>query len=260
VQTRDDAAGEKFHFVWHVKNVAGGAARNKGNEARATWRRLSAIDQNHRLVTFHKLMIKAPIPRKAVYRLSVYYRCLQKLKTNKISTVSSAALAKVAGVKPPQLRKDLTYFGQFGTRGLGYDVDALTKKLTDVLGTARLQPVVLVGAGHLGAALVRYQGFAREGFEVVGAFDLEPKKRAMIGGVPVLPMTKLKDFISEKNVKVAILTVPGTAAQEVANELVAAGIQALLNFAPQILQVPDGVVVNNVDLAIELENLSYFIQ
>src|SRR5438094_8554328 len=115
------------------------------------------------------------IPRKTVYRLSLYLRCLARLKDNNIHTVSSEALAKVAGVKPTQLRKDLTYFGQFGTRGLGYDVAALTKKLTDVLGTARLQPVVLVGAGHLGAALVRYQGFAREGFEVVGAFDVEPK-------------------------------------------------------------------------------------
>ena len=119
---------------------------------------------------------------------------------------------------------------------------------------------MLVGAGHLGAALVRYQGFAREGFEVVGAFDLEPKKRPQIGGVSVYPMSQLREFIRTKIVKVAILTVPGTAAQEVANELVAAGIQAILNFAPQILQVPDGVVVNNVDLAIELENLGYFIQ
>src|SRR2546423_15703096 len=106
-------------------------------------------------------MSKLVIPRKAVYRLSLYQRSLQRLKANKVATVSSAALAKAAGVKSPQLRKDLTYFGQFGTRGLGYDVDALTKKLTEVLGTARLQPVVLVGAGYLGAALVRYQGFAR---------------------------------------------------------------------------------------------------
>src|SRR5204863_9377818 len=100
-------------------------------------------------------MQKLVIPRKTVYRLSLYYRSLQRLKANKIETVSSAALAKAAGVKPTQLRKDLTYFGQFGTRGLGYDVTALSTKLTDVLGTTRLQPVILVGVGHLGSALVR---------------------------------------------------------------------------------------------------------
>ena len=129
-------------------------------------------------------MMKQAIPRKTVYRLSLYYRSLQRLQANEVDTVSSAALAKASGVKPTQLRKDLTYFGQFGTRGLGYDVKALSAKLTDVLGTTHLQPVILVGAGVL----------------------------------------------------------------------------AILNFAPIVLQVPDNVVVNNVDLAIELENLSYFIQ
>ena len=206
-------------------------------------------------------MQKLVIPRKTVYRLSLYYRALQRLKLNRIDTVSSAALAKAAGVKPTQLRKDLTYFGQFGTRGLGYSVDALSARLTDVLGTTHLQPVILVGAGHLGSALLRYQGFAKEGFEVVAAFDLKASaNRAKELGVKVLPMSKIGEFVSENRIKMAILTVPGIVAQEVANELVQAGIMAILNFAPIILQVPDRVVVNNVDLAIELENLSYFIQ
>jgi redox-sensing transcriptional repressor len=206
-------------------------------------------------------MQKLVIPRKTVYRLSLYYRALQRLKLNRIDTVSSAALAKAAGVKPTQLRKDLTYFGQFGTRGLGYSVDALSARLTDVLGTTHLQPVILVGAGHLGSALLRYQGFAKEGFEVVAAFDLKALgARAKELGVKVLPMSKLGEFVRENRIKMAILTVPGIVAQEVANELVQAGIMAILNFAPIILQVPDRVVVNNVDLAIELENLSYFIQ
>src|SRR3954453_5074353 len=117
-------------------------------------------------------MSKLIIPRKTVYRLSLYQRALQRLRVNKIDTVSSAALAKASGVKPTQLRKDLTYFGQFGTRGLGYSVEALSRRLTEALGTSHLQAVVLVGAGHLGAALLRYQGFAKEGFEVVAAFDL----------------------------------------------------------------------------------------
>jgi redox-sensing transcriptional repressor len=209
-------------------------------------------------VIFHKVT-RLPIPRKTVYRLSLYYRNLQRLKVNNINTVSSAALAKAAGVKPTQLRKDLTHFGQFGTRGLGYDVRALSTRLTEVLGTTRLQPVILVGVGNLGSALLHYGGFAKEGFEIVAAFDADaPKKK--VGNGRVLPMSKLREFVRSKKTKMAILSVPGTAAQEVANELVRAGIQGILNFAPIILHVPDGVVVNNVDLALELENLSYFIQ
>ena len=206
-------------------------------------------------------MSKLIIPRKTVYRLSLYYRALQRAKANKVETVSSAALAKAAGVKPTQLRKDLTYFGQFGTRGLGYNVEALSSRLTDVLGTTHLQPVILVGAGNLGSALLKYPGFAKEGFEVVAAFDAEPtRQRARDLGVRVLPMSKVKEFVRDQQVKMAILTVPAPVAQEVANELIEAGVMAILNFAPIILQVPDNVVVNNVDLAIELENLSYFIQ
>lgn len=203
----------------------------------------------------------APIPRKTVYRLSLYYRALQRLRENETATVSSAALAKIAGVKPTQLRKDLAYFGQFGTRGLGYDVADLSAKVGEVLGTTRLQPVVLIGAGNLGTALLRYGGFAKEGFEVLAAFDDDPRRpRSPKPPVPVLPMAELATFIKERTVKMAILAVPGTVAQEVANQLVAAGVQAILNFAPIVLQVPDRVVVNNVDLAIELENLSYFIR
>lgn len=206
-------------------------------------------------------MSKLVIPRKTVYRLSVYYRCLNRLRENQIETVSSDALAKAAGVKPTQLRKDLTYFGQFGTRGLGYNVDQLSGKLTEVLGTTRLQPVIMVGVGNLGSALLRYKGFAMQGFEIVAAFDADIRQsRLKQLQMNLLPMRDLTVFIRNKHIKMAILAVPGTAAQEVANQLVEADIQAILNFAPIILQVPDSVVVNNVDLAIELENLSYFIR
>src|SRR5580658_263056 len=134
-----------------------------------------------------KKSFRPEIPRKAVYRLSVYFRGLQRLKANGIHTVSSEALAKAAGVKPTQLRKDLTYFGQFGTRGLGYDVEALSTKLTEALGTARLQPVILVGVGNLGLALLTYRGFAKEGFEIVAAFDSDPSaKRAAVLRAPIL--------------------------------------------------------------------------
>jgi redox-sensing transcriptional repressor len=205
-------------------------------------------------------MSKISIPRKTVYRLSLYYRALQRLKSNGMEMVSSAALSKAAGVKPTQLRKDLAYFGHFGTRGLGYSVVALTEKLVEVMGTAQLQPVILIGVGQLGSALLGYSGFAREGFEVVGAFDLNPpRKRPQKLRVEVMPMERMESFVRERKIKIAVLTVPGPVAQEVANHLVESGIQAILNFAPAVLQVPEQVVVNHVDLAAELENLSYFI-
>src|SRR5687767_7058758 len=201
------------------------------------------------------------IPRKAIYRLSLYMRCLQRLKANSIRTVSSEALAKAAGVKSTQLRKDLTYFGQFGTRGLGYDVEQLSTMILDLLGTNSLQPVILVGVGNLGLALLSYKGFEQEGFEVIGAFDVDAgRKRDKSGTTPIYAMEKLGEIVRKRVVKMAIVAVPASEAQEVTNQLVEAGITGILNFAPIVLHVPDDVMVNNVNLAIELENLSYFIQ
>lgn len=201
------------------------------------------------------------IPRKAIYRLSVYLRCLHRLKANAIRTVSSDALAAAAGVKPTQLRKDLTYFGQFGTRGLGYDVEQLARMIIDLLGTNSLQPVILVGVGNLGLALLSYRGFEQEGFEIVAAFDIDPeRRREKTVTQSIHSMEKLSGFVRERGVRMAILTVPAIVAQEVANQLVEAGITGILNFSPIVLQVPEPVMVNNVNLAIELENLSYFIQ
>ena len=201
------------------------------------------------------------IPRKTIYRLSLYLRCLARLRDNKIQTVSSEMLAKVAAVKPTQLRKDLTYLGQFGTRGLGYDVSELSKRISDELGTTRLQPVVLVGVGHLGLALLSYRGFEKEGFEIVAAFDVDPhRRREKQVTQPILDMQELPEFARQNKIKMAILTVPAAAAQEVTNLLVSCGIAGILNFSPIVLHVPEEVMVNNVNLAIELENLSYFIQ
>ncbi len=209
-------------------------------------------------------MLKTEIPRKAIYRLSLYYRSLLRLQQNAVTTVSSATLAKAAGVKATQLRKDLTYIGQFGTRGLGYAVNEMCQRLKAAIGRTQLQPVILVGVGHLGAALAGYDGFAKEGFEIIAAFDIAPSKRqAAIGaesGLKVRSMAAMKEFIRKREIKMAILSVPGVVAQEVANDLADAGIQAILNFCPTVLQVPPSVFVNNVDLAIELENLSYFIR
>ena len=201
------------------------------------------------------------IPRKTVYRLSIYLRCLARLRENSIGTVSSEALAKAAGVKPTQLRKDLAYFGTFGTRGLGYDVPELSGKISDELGTSSLQPVILIGVGNLGLALLSYRGFEKEGFEIIAAFDIEPdRKRDKKIHHPIFSTTEMPEFIREKNVKMAILSVPVAVAQSVVNTLVDSGIAGILNFAPIVLAVPEDVMVNNVNLAIELENLSYFIQ
>ena len=203
------------------------------------------------------------VPRKSIFRLSLYQRCLERLRVNGMETVSSEVLAKAAGVKPTQLRKDLTYFGQFGTRGLGYNVESLSATINEVLGTNSLQPVVLVGVGNLGAALLRYQGFQKEGFELRAAFDSDPSRCEAIKdrcSIPVYSTSEMKEFIGDQKVKMAIMAVPGNVAQEVANELVDAGVQAILNFSPTVLQVPDKVMVHSVDLALALEHLSYFVR
>ena len=204
-------------------------------------------------------MARIDIPRKSIYRLSIYQRCLGKLRENDVDTVSSEALAKAAGVKSTQLRKDLAYFGQFGTRGLGYNVDVLSSTIAEVLGQNHLQPVILVGVGNLGSALLRYGGFRKEGFDVVAAFDIAPRAQAGLR-IPILNLTEMNRFIRENQVKMAILTVPASGAQTVTNQMVDCGIQAILNFSPTVLDVPEHVVVNSVDLAVELENLSYFIR
>ena len=203
------------------------------------------------------------IPRKSIFRLSIYQRCLERLRKNGMETVSSEVLAKAAGVKPTQLRKDLTYFGQFGTRGLGYNVETLSATINQVLGTNSLQPVVLVGVGNLGAALLRYQGFQKEGFELRAAFDSDSDRCKLIeekSGIPVHPVADMREFVQNNHVKMAIMAVPANVAQEVANELVNAGVQAILNFSPTVLQVPDHVMVHAVDLALALEHLSYFVR
>ena len=201
------------------------------------------------------------IPRKSIYRLSIYQRCLERLRENGLETVSSNALAKAAGVKSTQLRKDLAHFGQFGTRGLGYNVEALIEIITGVLGTNSLLPVILVGVGNLGAALLRYSGFVKEGFEISAAFEADPSRAKLVkANVPVMAASLMAQYVNENNVKIAILAVPPETAQEVANNLVQVGVQAFLNFSPTVLKTPDNVIVNSVDLALELEHLSYFVK
>jgi len=207
------------------------------------------------------LSSQTDIPRKSIYRLSIYQRCLERLRENGLETVSSNALAKAAGVKSTQLRKDLAHFGQFGTRGLGYNVEALIEVITSVLGTNSLLPVILVGVGNLGAALLRYSGFVKQGFEISAAFDADPNRAKLVkANVPVMDASSMTQYVNENNVKIAILAVPPEIAQQVANNLVQVGVQAFLNFSPTVLKTPDNVIVNSVDLALELEHLSYFVK
>jgi len=203
---------------------------------------------------------RVEIPGKTIYRLSIYHRCLLRLLENGHETVSSSALAKAAGVKSTQLRKDLSCVGQFGTRGLGYPVEELRDAIREMLGREHLQPVILVGAGNLGSALLRYGGFQKEGFEVVAAFDAFAEEVSQrITNIPVLSPEQLPPFVRKHQVKLAILCVPATNAQAVTNELVELGVQGILNFSPTVLEVPEQVMVNNVDLALELENVSFFV-
>jgi len=201
--------------------------------------------------------ISSDIPKKTVYRLSLYLRCLGLMIAKRESIVSSAALASVAGVQSAQLRRDLAYCGPLGKRGTGYEVVILRNRLEEILGRASLQPVILVGVGNLGQALLSYKGFAREGFEIVAAFDLKAQKPNK-GRLGVRGMRSMRGLVQREEIRMAILCVPGSTAQSVAEQLAEAGIQAILNFSPVVLYLPDTIAVNNVNLAIELENLSYF--
>jgi len=205
-------------------------------------------------------MEKQGVSSKTVYRLSQYSRCLSRLLEKGSETVSSSIIAAAAGVKPSQLRKDLSVVGQIGTRGLGYPVETLYHAIREVLGREQLQPVVLVGAGNLGRALLRYEGFKKEGFEVVAAFDASEEVCSRAGlPCPIYQDAEMCDFVRDNNVQMAILCVPGEYGQDVANKLINAGVSGILNFSPVVLKVPEEIMVNNVDLAMELENLSFFV-
>ena len=204
---------------------------------------------------------KRAIPRKSIYRFSLYLRCLQRLSLDNVSTVSSERLAKAAKVTAAQLRKDLAYLGNSGRRGFGYYVTELKDRIDSLMGTDQLTPIVLVGVGNLGAALMSYQGFKEVGFEIVGAFDIDWYHGAP-GNAPVeiQPMEALADFIARRKITLAILAVPAEAAQTVASLLAGYGIRGILNFSPVLLELPDGVLAHNVNVALELQNLAYFIR
>jgi redox-sensing transcriptional repressor len=193
-----------------------------------------------------------------VRRLSLYLRFLDDFEGQGVETVSSEALAQRGGTTSAQVRKDLSFFGSFGKRGLGYYVPELAQRLRQILGLGRRYRVAMIGAGKIGSALVQYRGFTQRGFDIVAIFDNDPAKiGTQWNGLTVLPIDRLEQELKAQQVDMAVLVTPGEAAQAVADRVVGQGVKAILNFAPVQLNVPDDVVVKTVNLALELETLSY---
>lgn len=198
------------------------------------------------------------IPEATVSRLSVYSRFLSKLDKKGIITISSGEIAEGVGVGAAQVRKDLAYFGEFGTRGVGYNVKDLHQHILKILGLTTSWPVVVIGAGNLGTALCLYDGFRERGFNIVAMFDVDPLKiDKEIEGVTVYSMEKLGEIIKEKEVKMGVIAVSAEYAQQIADLLVKNNICAILNFAPAVIKVPEDVQLRNVDLSVNLEILTF---
>jgi redox-sensing transcriptional repressor len=198
------------------------------------------------------------VPEATVGRLPLYHRVLVDLADAGTETVSSEALAVTAGVSPAKLRKDLSFLGSYGTRGVGYEVSRLIDQIGAELGISSEWPVVIVGVGHLGHALANYRGFASRGFRLVALFDDEPALLgAEVAGLVVRSFADLDDVARAEGALIGIIATPATAAQSVAESLVSAGVRSILNFAPVVLSVPAGVDVRRVDLASELQILAF---
>ena len=194
-------------------------------------------------------------------RLSIYLRCLTELEHAGVETISSQGLAEQFHLNAAQIRKDLAYFGEFGVRGVGYYVKDLRRHLREILGLDRRLRVAIVGAGNLGLALADYPGFRQEGFEIVALFDTLNEKVGHLSraGVPIHDIRQLKRIVRQEHVSIGVIAVPASAAQNVINIVVAAGIRAILNFSPGALTVPPDVKLKSVDLTVSLESLSFFL-
>ncbi len=198
------------------------------------------------------------IPEATIARLPVYQRCLLELQGDGRAKASSEQLAELAGVNAAKVRKDLSYFGSYGTRGVGYDVDHLLVEIRRELGMNHDWPCVIVGAGNLGSALAKFAGFKERGFSVVAIMDVDPAKVGQaVGDLKIRHEDELADVVEEHQISIGIITTSPTAAQEAANQLIASGIRSILNFAPAVLDVPHGVLVRDVDVAIELQILAF---
>ncbi|MCM1566537.1 MULTISPECIES: redox-sensing transcriptional repressor Rex [unclassified Dehalobacter] len=198
------------------------------------------------------------IPEATIIRLSVYSRYLTEIDRKGIITISSGDIAEGVGVSPAQVRKDLAYFGEFGIRGVGYNVKDLHKNILRIMGLSNEWSVCLVGLGNLGLALSTYKGFKERGFSIINIFDNDPQKTGMkINDIEVLPIETMEEVVAQNQIQIGAITVPASAAQEIADKLVKGGVQAILNFAPVVLNVPPTVELRNVDLSVNLEVLTF---
>lgn len=198
------------------------------------------------------------VPKAVVSRLSLYLRELQHLVRDGHETTSSTQLGRVLGFTDAQVRKDLAYFGQFGYPGIGYRCSELIDAIKGILGTKQPWPLAIIGLGNLGRALMGYRGFQQQGFQIVAAFDTDPAKIGKsVEGIEIFDLEEVQRIAKERHIRLAIIAVPAAAAQKVADSLVAAGIEGLLNFAPVTLNLPKQVQTIGVDLAIELEQLAF---
>ncbi|MDD3268336.1 MAG: redox-sensing transcriptional repressor Rex [Syntrophomonadaceae bacterium] len=200
------------------------------------------------------------IPEATVMRLSIYSRYLRQLMDEEKETISSGEIAIGVGVSSAQVRKDLAYFGEFGTRGVGYKVEELYGYLMKILGLDHRWNIIIIGAGKLGSAFALYQGFMDRGFTISAIMDVDEK---IIGteleGVKIEAMDVLEERVKARNITLGVITVPAFAAQEVTDQLVASGVKAILNFSPRVLKVPNEVILRNVDLSVNLEVLSFYL-
>jgi redox-sensing transcriptional repressor len=198
------------------------------------------------------------LPDATVARLPIYLRALAMLSESGRRTVSSEELATASGVTSAKVRKDLSQLGSYGTRGVGYDCDQLTDEISRVLGLGEHRCVVLAGVGNLGHALAGYAGFATKGFRIVALVDADPRRVGeSLGGLQVQPVSVLEQVIREHGASIGVIATPASAAQDVCDRMVSAGVTSILNFAPVVLSVPEGVDVRKVDLSIELQILSF---
>jgi len=199
------------------------------------------------------------VPAASVARLPLYLRCLEQLRVDGVSTVSSSRLADLAGVNAAKLRKDLSHLGSYGTRGVGYEVPNLMLQIQRELGLDEQSPVIVVGLGNLGQALAKHGGFGDRGFPIVALFDVQPDVVGMrVGDLVVSHFDDIMAVVEERGARTAIIATPAEAAQSVTDQVVEAGITSVLNFAPTVVQVDPGIALRQVDLAVELQILSYY--